>query len=128
MAAAVGVLQHLKDIKSNILGERENIEIEEFPSEYSDDYNVSHGSEQLGKNVKIVSGRSLSCHHLPSNSQASRTPSLSSRRSSVRRKLFLDDGKVLGGQGDSGFNSDPGSCSGVSVPSMSTQILLCIGL
>ena len=110
MAAAVGVFQHLKDLKSNILG-KEDIEIEEFPSEYSEDYNVSRTDD--GK-IKILagSGRSISCHHLPS-SPVSRASSTASRSSRIR-KVFIDD-KVVGGHGDSGFNSDPGSCSGVSV-------------
>ena len=45
MEAAVGVFHHLK---AGLLREAEDVE--EFPSEYSDDYNVSSGS-QASRNV-----------------------------------------------------------------------------
>ena len=102
MEAAVGVFHHLK---ANLLRDAEDVE--EFPSEYSDDYNVSSGS-QASRNVKILSGsrRALSCHQLPTS------PVLVSQVS-ARRKVFIDDEGILG-RGDSGFNSERES-SGVSV-------------
>ena len=102
METAVGVFQHLK---ANLLKDTHS-DIEEFPSEYSDDYNSiqSHG------NVKILSGsrRTVSCQQLPS----SPSPPVSRLSVSARRKVFIDDGAP----GDSGFNSDPGTYKTIHRP------------
>ena len=105
MEAAVGVFHHLK---ANLLGDADR-ELDEVPSEYSDDYNSSQNNSGSGK-ILTGSRRTVSCHHLPSS-----PVSEVSSPSSFRRKLFVDDGVI--GRGDSGFNSDPGSSgvSGVSV-------------
>ena len=106
MEAAVGVFHHLK------AGLLRDEDVEEFPSEYSDDYNVSSGSQASSRNVKILgkgSRRSVSCQQLPSS------PVLMSQVS-VKRKVFIEDEEegILLGRGDSGFNSERES-SGVSV-------------
>ena len=102
----MGVFHHLK---AGLLREAEDVE--EFPSEYSDDYNVSSGS-QASRNVKILgkgSRRAVSCQQLPSS------PVLMSQVS-AKRKVFIEDEEegILLGRGDSGFNSERES-SGVSV-------------
>ena len=103
----MGVFHHLK---AGLLRDAEDVE--EFPSEYSDDYNVSSGSQASSRNVKILgkgSRRAVSCQALPSS------PVLMSQVS-ANRKVFIDDEEegVLLGRGDSGFNSERES-SGVSV-------------
>ena len=97
MEAAVGVFHHLK---ANLLGDADR-ELDEFPSEYSDDYNSSQNNSGNGK-ILTGSRRTVSCHHLPSSPVSD-----VSSPSAFRRKVYIDDGVI--GRGDSGFNSDQNS-------------------
>ena len=80
----MGVFHHLK------AGLLRDEDVEEFPSEYSDDYNVSSGSQASSRNVKILgkgSRRTVSCQQLPSS------PVLMSQVS-VKRKVFIEDEEI----------------------------------
>ena len=84
MEAAVGVFQHLKH---NLLRGEEvdgnSVSGAEYPSEYSDDYNLTGARAELGEKEPRLS---LSCDHLPLNLKHQRV-----------------------GAGDSGFNSEQNS-------------------